>query len=146
MHVGSLSLLLIGAFSLLLATLISGCGSQSTEQDSAIAPIAYPSPPTPAAEPKSVSVQTHDLMQPHHNLGALEYEEPYSPEAIDDDHIDDKLRAMAVQRWGAQVDAVVLVKTSLSSDRRTVSVSAEGAHLDAPTCSICRVSAESSSP
>ncbi len=99
----------------------------------------------PAPRPSLLPVQSTDLAQPHQDLGTLEYDEAYTPEAIDDDHIDEKLRMMAVQRWGTNVDAVVLVKTSLSPDRSTVSVSAEGAHLNGPACSICRASAERSS-
>jgi hypothetical protein len=74
---------------------------------------------------------------PYDPLGALDYTEPFSPRAIDDDYIDDKLRTMAIQRWGGQVDAVVSVKTELSSDQSEVNVTAEAVKVRGE-CPFCR--------
>jgi len=124
----------------------AGCGGEESSNDAAsVSPVMLQPESAPPPRPSLLPVQSTDVAQPHQDLGTLEYDEPYTPEAIDDDHIDDKLRTMAVQRWGSQVDALVLEKISLSADRSTVSVSAAGAHLDGPVCSICRASAEQSS-
>ena len=60
-------------------------------------------------------VDTSDLTVPYDKLGTLSYTEPVSGETIDTEHINEKLREMAIARWGQQVDAVFL---SHQQDRR----------------------------
>jgi hypothetical protein len=84
-----------------------------------------------------IMVQTGDIALPHEQLGVLQYVEPFSPKAIDENYIDDKLRRMAIQRWGNQVDAIVELKSSLSTDASQVTVSAEGVRVNGD-CSFCR--------
>ena len=93
-----------------------------------------PQPQEPQAEIKTTAVvldrdhivvQSGSLARPYQQLGPLAYTEPFSPHAIDEDHIDDRLRTMAIAKWGNDVDAIVGVKTALSKDARQVNVSAE---------------------
>jgi len=44
-------------------------------------------------------VDTSDLTVPYDQLGTLSYTEPVSGEAIDTEHINEKLREMAIARW-----------------------------------------------
>jgi len=126
---------------LLVAISLAACSSSDDVQQQ-----AQPEPSLPAvikvpvetekALDQGIRVQAADLTLPYDQLGELEYTEPFSPKAIDDDYIDDKLRTMAVQRWGGQVDAVVSVKTELNSDQSEVSVTAEAVKVrgDCPFC------------
>jgi hypothetical protein len=84
-----------------------------------------------------IMVQSGNLALPYQQLGPLDYTEPFSPRAIDEDHIDDRLRTMAIAKWGNDVDAIVEVKTALSSDARQVEVSAEVVKVTGD-CSFCR--------
>jgi len=84
-----------------------------------------------------LQVQTGNLALPYDQLGELDYTEPFSPRSIDDDYIDDKLRTMAMQKWGAQVDAVIDIKTALSADASEVSVTAQAVKVRGD-CSFCR--------
>jgi len=102
--------------------------------------------PTPAApngtsellpERERIKVETGELALPFDQLGELDYTEEYSPRAIDDDYIDEKLRMMAVERWGDAVDAIIEVKTELSADSREVNVSAQAVKVRGD-CSFCR--------
>lgn len=100
-------------------------------------PAAAVSTPVAVAPPAELPVRTGNISLPFDQLGMLTYDEPYSPRAIDEDHIDEKLRAMALSKWGNQVDAIVGVTTSLSPDRSEVTVEAEGVHVKGD-CSFCR--------
>ncbi|HLW72182.1 MAG TPA: hypothetical protein VKS22_16350 [Candidatus Binataceae bacterium] len=84
-----------------------------------------------------IMVQSGNLALPYQQLGPLAYTEPFSPRAIDEDHIDDRLRTMAIAKWGNDVDAIVGVKTALSRDAREVNVSAEVVKVTGD-CSFCR--------
>ncbi len=100
-------------------------------------PVSAVSTAPVVAPPEEMPVQSGSLGLPSEQLGILTYDEPFSPRAIDQDHIDEKLRSMAINRWGNQVDAVVGVTTSLSPDRSEVTVEAEGVHVKSD-CSFCR--------
>ncbi|MGH7879599.1 MAG: hypothetical protein ACREQD_08895, partial [Candidatus Binataceae bacterium] len=84
-----------------------------------------------------ILVQSGTLALPYQQLGVLTYDEPFSPRAIDEDHIDDRLRTMAIDKWGNAVDAIVGVKTALSHDASQVNVSAEVVKVTGD-CSFCR--------
>jgi hypothetical protein len=84
-----------------------------------------------------IMVQSGNLALPYQQLGMLAYTEPFSPRAIDEDYIDDRLRTMAIAKWGNDVDAIVGVKTALSDDAREVSVSAQVVKVTGD-CSFCR--------
>jgi hypothetical protein len=83
-------------------------------------------------------VYTSDLAVPYEKLGDLSYTEPVSGENIDTDHIDGKLRTMAIARWGQQVDAIIHVTTKIGgADTTTISVAGEAVRLKG-SCSGCR--------
>jgi len=60
-------------------------------------------------------VYTSDLTAPYEKLGELSYTDPLNGETIASDHINEKLRQMAIDRWGPQVDAIILVTTKVGS-------------------------------
>jgi hypothetical protein len=119
-------------------SLLAACSSQVDQQEPPPqSQQAIIKAPDKALYRDQLEVQTGDLALPYDQLGELEYTEPFSPRAIDDDYIDDKLRAMAMRRWGDQVDAVIGVKTALSSDASEVSVTAQAIKVRGD-CSFCR--------
>ena len=72
-------------------------------------------------------VYTSDLTEPYEKLGQLSYSDPLNGETIDTEHINEKLRQMAIERWGQQVDAIILVTTKVGgTDTSTISVSRRG--------------------
>jgi hypothetical protein len=141
-----------GALATVLMAGLTACASapQPTDQSDTMTiqgqPVSAVSTPV-VAPPAEMPVQSGNLGLPSEQLGILTYDEPFSPRAIDQDHIDEKLRSMAINRWGNQVDAVVGVTTSLSPDRSEVTVEAEGIHVKSD-CSFCRhgVTASAASP
>jgi hypothetical protein len=83
-------------------------------------------------------VYTSDLTEPYEKLGHLGYSDPLNGETIDTDHINEKLRQMAIDRWGQQVDAIILVTTKVGgADASTISVTGEAVRIKGP-CSGCR--------
>jgi len=83
-------------------------------------------------------VYTSDLAVPYRKLGDLSYTDPLSGETIDTDHINEKLRQMAIARWGQQADAIIHVTTKVGgADTATISVTGEVVKLKDP-CSGCR--------
>lgn len=83
-------------------------------------------------------VYTSDLSQPYEKLGELNYIDPLNGETIDTDHINEKLREMAIARWGQQVDAIIHVTTKVGgTDTATIAVSGEAVRIKG-NCSGCR--------
>ena len=83
-------------------------------------------------------VYTSDLTEPYEKLGDLSYTDPLNGETIDTDHINEKLREMAIERWGQQVDAIILVTTKVGgTDTSTISVTGEAVRMKGP-CTGCR--------
>ena len=62
-----------------------------------------------------VMVVTGDLDQPYKVLGQINYAEPVSGETIDTDHINARLRRMAIDRYQDQVDAITHVAGATDS-------------------------------
>ena len=83
-----------------------------------------------------LSVYTSDLTATYQKLGTLSYTDPLNGDTIESDHINEKLRQMAIARWGRQVDAVILVKTKVDADGSTISVSGEAIRMtgECPGC------------
>ena len=81
-------------------------------------------------------VDTSDLTVPYDKLGTLSYTEPVSGETIDTEHINEKLREMAIARWGQQVDAVILVSDKIGGAPPTISVTGETVRIkgECPGC------------
>ena len=83
-------------------------------------------------------VYTSDLSEPYEKLGELRYTDPLNGETIDTDHINQKLREMAIARWGQQVDAIIHVTTKVGgADTTTISVKGEAVRVTG-ACSGCR--------
>jgi N-acetylglutamate synthase/N-acetylornithine aminotransferase len=83
-------------------------------------------------------VYTSDLTEPYEKLGDLSYSDPLNGETIDTDHINEKLRQMAIERWGQQVDAIILVTTKVGgTDTSTISVTGEAVRIQG-ACAGCR--------
>jgi hypothetical protein len=124
----------------LIALTVLGCSSAEPEAEQQ--PAQQPTPVeiktvAVALDPDRIVVQSGVLTLPYQQLGVLQYVEPFSPRAIDEDHIDDRLRTMAVQQWGSEVDAIVSVKTALSTDSSQVTVSGQVVRVTGD-CSFCR--------
>jgi hypothetical protein len=83
-------------------------------------------------------VYTSDLNEPYDKLGELSYTDPLNGDTIDTEHINEKLRQMAIARWGTQVDAIILVATKVGgADPPTISVTGEAIRMKG-ACSGCR--------
>lgn len=83
-------------------------------------------------------VYTSDLTEPYEKLGDLSYTDPLNGETIDTEHINERLRQMAIERWGQQVDAIILVTTKVGgADTSTISVTGEAVRVKGP-CTGCR--------
>jgi hypothetical protein len=84
-----------------------------------------------------VMVMTGDLEQPHQTLGEIKYSEPFSGAAIETDHINEKLRHLAIEQYQDKVDAITHVATGASDDGKTFIVSAQAVEVVGP-CTFCR--------
>jgi hypothetical protein len=85
-----------------------------------------------------ILMSTGGLDDPYDKLGDLGYTEPFSPDAIDSTHINEKLRDLALAKWGRQVDAIIQVTTKVGSDASTLTVSAVAVRVKSDSCSYCR--------
>jgi len=84
-----------------------------------------------------ILMSTGDLSNPHEKLGVLSYTEPLNSDNIDTTHINEKLRHMAIDKWGNQVDAIINVKSTPSADATMITASGEAARVIGD-CDFCR--------
>ena len=84
-----------------------------------------------------ILISTGDLSNPHEKLGALSYTEALTADNIDSTHINDKLRQMAIDKWGTQVDALIDVKSTPSADATMITASGEAVRVIGD-CDFCR--------
>lgn len=84
-----------------------------------------------------VMVMTGDLPEPHKTLGEIKYSEPFSGAAIETDHINEKLRTLAISQYQDRVDAITHVTSGASGDGRDFLVSGEAVEVVGP-CTFCR--------
>lgn len=63
--------------------------------------------------------------KPYSVLGEVKYSEPFTPDAIDEAKIKDKLKKMAYEKWPDNLDALIREKSEVSGDGNTVTVSAQ---------------------
>jgi hypothetical protein len=83
-------------------------------------------------------IYTSDITEPYEKLGELSYTDPLNGETIHTEHINEKLRDLAIARWGQQVDAIIHVTTKVSgTNTTTISVKGEAVRIKSP-CSGCR--------
>ena len=71
--------------------------------------------------------------KPFTELGVVTYTVPFSPDAIDEAKIKDKLKKMAYEKWPETLDALVKEKQDVSSDGNTVTVSALAIQYESST-------------
>jgi hypothetical protein len=71
--------------------------------------------------------------KPYTKLGDLKYSEPFTPDAIDSAKMQNKLKAMALQKYPDTVDAVIKEDSEVSPDGSTVTVSAEAIQYESST-------------
>ena len=84
-----------------------------------------------------VLMSTGDLSNPHEKLGDLSYTEPLNSDNIDTTHINEKLRHMAIDKWGNQVDALIFVKSTPSADASMITASCMAVRVIGD-CDFCR--------
>jgi hypothetical protein len=84
-----------------------------------------------------ILISTGDLSNPHEKLGDLSYTEPLTADSIDSTHINDKLRQMAIDKWGTQVDALLDVKSTPSADASMITASCVAVRVIGD-CNFCR--------
>ena len=85
-----------------------------------------------------ILMSTDGLDDAYDKLGDLGYTEPFSPDAIDSTHINEKLRDMAIAKWGRQVDAIIHVAAKVGGDAGRLTVSAVAVRVKGNNCSYCR--------
>ena len=68
--------------------------------------------------------------KPYKELGDLTYTEPFTPDAIDEAKISDKLKAMAFAKWPDTIDAIVDENQTTSSDGSQITVTAKAIAYD----------------
>ena len=84
-----------------------------------------------------ILVSTGDLSNPHEKLGDLSYTEPLNADSIDSTHVNTKLRQMAIEKWGTQVDALIDVKSTPNADATMITASAVAVRVIGD-CNFCR--------
>ncbi len=84
-----------------------------------------------------ILISTGDLSNPHEKLGDLSYTEPLNADTIDSTHINNKLRTMAIDKWGTQVDALIDVKSTPNADATMLTASAVAVRVIGD-CDFCR--------
>lgn len=68
--------------------------------------------------------------KPYTELGDLSYTEPFSPDAIEEAQITDKLKKMAYAKWPDDIDAIVNENQSMSADGSQITVTAKAIKYD----------------
>jgi hypothetical protein len=84
-----------------------------------------------------ILISTGDLSNPHEKLGDLSYTEPLTADNIDSTHINEKLRQMAIDKWGTQVDALIDVKSTPNADATMITASCVAVRVIGD-CNFCR--------
>ncbi|MGZ6195109.1 MAG: hypothetical protein ACXWML_07760, partial [Candidatus Binataceae bacterium] len=69
--------------------------------------------------------------------GEIKYSEPFSGAAIETDHINEKLRTLAIDQYQDRVDAITHVATGASADGKDFLVSGQAVEVVGP-CTYCR--------
>jgi hypothetical protein len=68
--------------------------------------------------------------KPYSELGELTYTVPFSPDAIDEAKISDKLKKMAFDKWPDTIDAIVNENQTVSADGSQITVTAKAIKYD----------------
>ena len=121
------------AIVLLAGALLSGCASLEAQQKKE----AELNAAEISMNRTQIFVSNSDISYPHRVLGKLEYTEPFSPDAIDTEKINNKLRSMAIERFGDEVDAIQDAHSDINDDGTKVTATGEALRITSP-CSFCR--------
>ncbi len=121
------------AVSLLAIFAVAGCGSLDAQRQKE----AELNAAEISMNRTQIFVSNSDISYPHRVLGKLEYSEPFSPDAIDTEKINNKLRAMAIERFGDEVDAIQDAHSDINDDGTKVTATGEALRITSP-CSFCR--------
>ena len=68
--------------------------------------------------------------KPYSTLGDVTYTEPFSPDAIDEAKITEKLKKIAMEKWPDTIDALVNENQTVSSDGSQITVTAKAIAYD----------------
>lgn len=68
--------------------------------------------------------------KPYSELGELTYTVPFTPDAIDEAKISDKLKQMAFAKWPDSIDAIVNENQTTSNDGSQITVTAKAIKFD----------------
>jgi hypothetical protein len=68
--------------------------------------------------------------KPYSELGDVTYTEPFTPDAIDEAKISDKLKAMAFAKWPDTIDAIVDENQTTSADGSQITVTGKAIKYD----------------
>jgi hypothetical protein len=77
-----------------------------------------------------VTTESPPAGKPYTELGNLTYTEPFTPDAIDEAKISDKLKKMAFEKWPDTIDAIVDENQTTSSDGTQITVTAKAIKYD----------------
>jgi hypothetical protein len=77
-----------------------------------------------------VTTQSAPAGKPYSTLGELSYTEPFSPDAIDEAMIDDKLKKIALEKWPDTIDAIVDENQTISTDGSQITVTGKAIQYD----------------
>jgi hypothetical protein len=84
-----------------------------------------------------ILISTGDISNPHEKLGDVSYTEPLTADTIDSIHVNNKLRQLAIDKWGTQVDALIDVKSTPNADATMITGSAVAVRVIGD-CDFCR--------
>jgi hypothetical protein len=121
---------------MLIVVLLVGVGCQAYQQQQQ-AKQAMIQKGNGLLDSERVLITTGDLHDSYEKLGDLSYTEPLSSDSIDPTHINQKLRQMAIARWGRNVDALIRVNNKVGADATSVTVTAIAVEVKG-NCSFCR--------
>jgi hypothetical protein len=84
-----------------------------------------------------ILISTGDIGNPHDKLGDVSYTEPLTADSIDSTHVNNRLRQLAIDKWGTQVDALIDVKSTPNADATMITGSAVAVRVIG-NCDFCR--------
>ncbi len=77
-----------------------------------------------------VTTEAPPAGKPYSTLGDLTYTEPFSPDAIDEAKISDRLKKMALEKWPDTIDAIVSENQTVSADGSQITVTGKAIAYD----------------
>jgi hypothetical protein len=132
-HLGFDLLFLLSALPLMLSLALSACGAvEAQHQKEEQLKVAEAT-----MNRENIYVSASDIPYPKRVLGKLDYSETFSPDAIETSNVNEKLRKIAIERYGDEVDAIIEVHIDVDDTATQVNVAAQAVRITTP-CSFCR--------